>query len=661
MKSSLIRFLLSVTVASGTLVAADTPAASLDGLMQYQSGGDILPIRHYEALVRKAVDDPATRRSLEADFARVLTGNSTFEAKRFVCQQVAVIGGEASVPALAGLLKNDEAAGIACAALAQNPSPKASEALRDALGTTRGRTQAQVALALGVRQDTKATVALDKLARGADMEVAEAAIIALGKVASPDAARTLATLRKEGPSTLRRSVAEASFLVADSLAAGGGRQAANAIFTEYLAPSQPDDLRRGALSGLLRLDDDGGRKRALATLAGTDSALKPVAIAAVSAMKGKEVSKLFAAELPKLEPVNQVWLIQALALRGDPPARKAIEEQIAAGDKSVRLAAIAELGKAGDATTVPVLARTLIGQPSTEELKAAEVAFSSLKGGAATDQALAAQLRNRMAGNKTPILAALVRRAHPQSLPVFLAEATSPDATTVKLAYQGMSPVAQPGDLPAVLKALDGLRAESVLEDAQASVGQILRRAETPARASAAVREALKTASDAAGRARFLPLLAFCPEAEGLALVAAAAQDSQPETRDLGLRTLADWPDPAAWVPLKERYAKAPSETERVLALRGLVRLLAEQNAKADAALIGRYQELLAGAKGDTDRKLILGALSGCHHPDALTLAVEQLGNSGARAEAELAVKKIAEAIKAEHPQAAEAALQKLK
>jgi hypothetical protein len=60
------------------------------------------------------------------------------------------------------------------------------------------------------------------------------------------------------------------------------------------------------------------------------------------------------------------------------------------------------------------------------------------------------------------------------------------------------------------------------------------------------------------------------------------------------------------------------------------------------------------------DLRLILGALGGAAHPEALQLALPLLENTGVRAEAEVAVRKIAEAIKAQHPQATEAALKRL-
>jgi len=158
-----------------------------------------------------------------------------------------------------------------------------------------------------------------------------------------------------------------------------------------------------------------------------------------------------------------------------------------------------------------------------------------------------------------------------------------------------------------------------------------------------------------------LRLLAACPDGAALAAVTAALGDPDPVVKQAARRTLADWPDLAAWTALVGVYRNAGSEAERVVALRGLTRLLGEQNSRPDATLVGRYRDLLAGAKDENDRKLLLGALAGCGDPEALSLAVEQLPNAAVRAEAESAVRKIAEAIKEKHPQAAQAALEKLK
>jgi hypothetical protein len=123
---------------------------------------------------------------------------------------------------------------------------------------------------------------------------------------------------------------------------------------------------------------------------------------------------------------------------------------------------------------------------------------------------------------------------------------------------------------------------------------------------------------------------------------------------------LAEWPNASAWDVLIGIYTQGSSEALRGLALRGLVRLAGDENTRPDSKLIDRYRQLLADARGDADLRLILGTLGGAAHPDALELALPLCANAGVRAEAEVAVQKIAESIKAQHPQAALEALQRI-
>lgn len=116
----------------------------------------------------------------------------------------------------------------------------------------------------------------------------------------------------------------------------------------------------------------------------------------------------------------------------------------------------------------------------------------------------------------------------------------------------------------------------------------------------------------------------------------------------------------AAWEALIGVYRQPGREVLRGLALRGLVRLATEANAHPDAKLIERYRQLIGDARTDADRRLVLGALAGAEEPSALELALTLLDQPGVRAEAEAAVRQIAEAVKARQPEAAAAALKRL-
>ena len=60
---------------------------------------------------------------------------------------------------------------------------------------------------------------------------------------------------------------------------------------------------------------------------------------------------------------------------------------------------------------------------------------------------------------------------------------------------------------------------------------------------------------------------------------------------------------------------------------------------------------LIEGARDAADLKQILGALGGAAHPEALELAKSLLDKPGIQAEAEVAVKKITESLKAKPPE----------
>ena len=166
--------------------------------------------------------------------------------------------------------------------------------------------------------------------------------------------------------------------------------------------------------------------------------------------------------------------------------------------------------------------------------------------------------------------------------------------------------------------------------------------------------------SDLEGRSSLLRLLPSAGDDKALAALKGACGDKEPKIRAAAVRSLATWPDVAAWDLLIGVCRQPETDTLRALSLRGLVRLASNLNAKPDGALIDRYRQLLGVARNADDRKLILGALGGVAHPDALKLVYPMLSNPNIRAEAELAVRKIAAAVKAQHPEAAREALQQL-
>ncbi len=599
-----MNYLTHLSFFVGALVLLSVPVAGAEGLdalasavAKYESGADLAPQRQFEQLLRESAGDPGRRSECEAALIRLLAPETTFEAKRFACNNLAVYGSDAALPALASLLKQDDTVGLACFALGRFPSTKAGDLLRAALTDERAQVRLQLIVSLGLRAEPESVKPLAGLARDVDSNIARAAIRALGAIDAVSACEALAELRRDAVSGVAADVAAASLNVAERLISAGDTNVAVSVCEDLLKKPFSPHVRRGAFGMLVRCDADGGvrRIRSVLDIKTSDAVLVPVAIAKVTVLSGEGVSKEFGGLLSRLASSDQVLLIEALASRGDADARAVIREQVCAADPDVRRAAIGAVGKLEDASAVELLTRALKAAATPEEVKDVQLAFASLGGGEKTDKVIDEALRQAEGKDKVLLISVLSRRSGSAAVSALLAQACASDGEVAHAASQALVRIADGGD-------------------------------------SVSLAELQKAI--AVGDAR---------------------------VREVALRTLAAWRGEAAWKTLVDIYLKPDNDAHRALALRGLVKNVSEYNAQPDAALIGRYRQLLAGAQSDAERKMVLNTLAGVAHPDALALALQVLQVQGVRAEATQAVERIAQALQKTHPDVSREALRKLK
>ncbi|MCX8154851.1 MAG: HEAT repeat domain-containing protein [Verrucomicrobiae bacterium] len=647
-----------------TLAAAPAPVADLDRAvgeaMQYQSGRSAEPLRQIEAAVREAVANRARRAAVEQALVRLLSPQATFEARRFACTQLAILGGDSALGALGEMLQQPETAGIACLALASNPSAKVTDLLLKALDTAPPEAREQIVVTLGDRRAPAAVKALLPLTRDTSPALRTAAMVALGKIASPPALEALAGLRRSPDAGTARAAVQASLAAADAVARARNARAAAAIYEELLDSAQPVYVRRAALEGLLRLDADGGQQRALAVLRGPDSALKPSALYHVRHIPGRGVSAVFAAELPRLATAEQVLLLDSLAARKDADALQALKDATQAPAAAVRQAAVKALAQVGDASAVPVLVKALVSYTTAAEQQTVEMALASLPGGAAVDEALVQALQTSPPAALPGLMNAAGRRGVKAAVPVLLKAASSENLALARAAFRALGRLATPADLPALVDGLTQVRAAAAREDAESTVIKILEREPDAARRVAVVREALQRApADVTSRVSLLRLLPACGGREALALLQAERRQEQPALRDAALRALAEWPEAAAVDVLLAEAQQAAQNTERVLALRGVARLLS-QGGSPPAQAAAQFEKAMALARTDAEKKLIISAMSGLQHEMALRLLEPLLDNPAVRNEAEQAALRLAPRLAGAWPEAARRLLNKL-
>jgi HEAT repeat protein len=624
----------------------------------YEPGQSLESFRLIEQWVSESLNQPELRKQVEASLITMLAPSSTFEAKRFACKQLGAIGSEEALPELAKLLRDEKTAAIACLALTTYPTGKADEVLRSALESAPGSARIQVINLLGDRRDAKAVRALLRLLRDRDPSTSEAALAALGKIGNMAAWKAVNSLQIEG--ALAPGWAEAMFRCAENLAKSGDEKVARNIYEKLMESSRPAYVRRAALQGLLTTDKDLGEARMLEIIHGPDEVLRPVAIAAVRTLRSENASAKFAAEMPQLAPEEQIWMIDSLAARGDDGARIGIEKGLGFPELTVREASASALGKIGDASTVGALAAALASSPESESSKTIEAALVGLSGGRVTDEAITAELKKSAGASRAHLLTALALRQGAAANEVLLRETESANPAVARAAFMNLGRSAQAGDLPVLLSRMCLLTEPNVRAEAEGAARLALGKVEDTARRSAIVRDELQRAKTPQCRMALLGLLPLCADSLALEALKSAAASPEAEVKEVAVRAFADWPDLSGWDTLFGFYQNPENEKIRGIALSGLVRLAGEENPHADQRLLERYQQLLSNAHGEAETKLILGALGGAASPGALPLVIPFLSDSNVRAEAQAAIKRIAEAIKGQHPQAAAEALQRL-
>jgi hypothetical protein len=227
-------------------------------------------------------------------------------------------------------------------------------------------------------------------------------------------------------------------------------------------------------------------------------------------------------------------------------------------------------------------------------------------------------------------------------VPALLEQAGGADAAVAGPAFRALGKLASPDQLPALMNSLVALKAPAARGDAGDAVAKVLERLPEVDRRTAAVTSALAKAADVETRCALIGLLPVCGGARAFAAVNAARADQEAPVREAAFRALTAWPEASAIDTLLEIAQSGSQNTQRVLALRGCVRLLASANEFSAQEVAARFQKAMAVAKKLNEGKLVLGGLANVHDPLALKLVEPFLNDPELQAEAALAATSLA-------------------
>lgn len=661
------------------LVMAEEPddAEAFRSLKLYNYGQDPTNLAVVERKVRAALTDPARSSEMEIRLLETLEAAPSAEARQFACRQLRLIGTDTSVPALSQLLIDPALSPAARYALEGMASPAAGEALRRAIGSTRGTNLVGVINSLGERREPVSVAALVPLLASRDVAVLHATLTALGKLggeAAVDQLRAVARLYDpalaEGTATTvtlsdevraRLDITllfDALLRCADSFAQAGRNDAAAALYlrlSESATTPRPQSL--AALAGLVRVDPSQATTIILKQLKGEDDAPGVMAAGLVRQLPLANASQV-ALALDSLSSHRQAAVLEALGDRVEPELLFYFLKSALSPDPNVRPSALRALG---NQTGNPDAVRLLLGTAGGETEPLASIARASLDRirGAEVDATLLTAVGEGPVALRAEAARSLAARRVTNALPVLtkaLKDLNSPVRLT---AIQAVGVLGGPTQLEALLDTLALAGHELERNACVTAIVAISQRSENVDGRLQPLLRFYETASPAA-KMELLTVLGRLGGPRALRAVTAAARNGDDALRARAIDVLASWPDATALDAVLAIARETNDPTRRAVALRGYLRMLESGDQMTPVQRLEGYQQAWGLATATAERKLILSGVAGLADPAALKVAEPALKDPELRNEAGLAVARIAQLIVTNSPSLAREAVDRL-
>jgi len=562
----------------------------------------------------------------------------TYAGRQFVCRMLRRVGSAKSVPVLSEMLDDKELSHMARFALQFMAAPEAGAALREALPKLDGELKIGVLGSIGQRGDRDAVPQITPLITDGNIAIARAAIETLGRIGGSEAASTLASAQV--PASLKSARDNAYLMCADKMLAEGRQVEAVRIYREMTAPVNSTWIRIAAYKGLVRAEKDKAVPLILALLKDQDLDLQRSAGKFITEMPGTAITRALAEQLGAVSPDAQIVLLNALEARGDKAAAPYVAKAVNSNNESVRLEAIDTLGVLGDASNVELLTEV-----SAEGGKTGKAAMDSLSKLSDPDIAGAlvkvAQSRAETEVRSNAIQA-LINRRQTEAVKVLFVLANDDNREIRQVAYKALGVLSEQNDLPAMVSMLLEVESDADRSGIERAMIAIVNRLESPD--GGPVIDSLAKANRAV-IPHLLTVLSRIGGPKALDAVRGYVHSEDDQVKTAAIRALADWPDAAPLTDLMKIARTDSDSTSRVLALRGYIKLLGIPANRGAAETVKLLAEAMDIARRVEEKKAVLSALTKYPCEEALALAENAGKDSALAAEAELAAKKIKEAL----------------
>ncbi len=594
-------------------------------------------------------EGPAASPEKEAELIAILQSEGPAADKAIACKNLAIYGSGKAVPELAKLLPNEELSSWTRIALEAIPGSEADEALRKGSESLEGLLLIGTINSIGVRRDTSAVDVLTARLKDADAEVASAAAVALGRIGSSAAAKSLQGALASTSGKTRSAVAEGCVLCAERFYLEGLEADSVALYDTVRKADVPQQRILEATRGAILARKQKGIPLLVEQLRSSERTMFQLALGTAREFPGREVDETLAKELSEAKPERAALIVVAMADRPQTVVLPAILKAAKSGQKPVRIAAIGAISRVGNTTCVSSLLDCAT-EADVEVVKAARDALANIPGDS-IDKDIIARLA-RPDAKVYALLIELVGERRIDALPALLKAVDSSDKAVRSAALTSLGATVPPDKLSLLIKQVvspknadDAALAQSALKTACVRM---------PDRDVCATE--LAAAMDRAPvptKIVLLKILGAVAGTKALSTVGEACRNSDPQLQDVGSQLLGDWMTIDAAPVLLDLAKTSPAEKFQIRAMRGYIKV-ARQFIMPEADRIVMCKQAMDACHRTEERKLVVEVLKRFPHLETMKMAIKAYQDPDLKEDAATAALVIAQKIGSASPEVAE-------
>lgn len=539
--------------------------------------------------------------------------DATVDGKGGLLRVLRTVASKASVPVVAPLLKDPALSHMARYALEGTEGREVDEAFRSALAQAPEAQKVGLVASLGVRRDARSLYTFNQLTASPNGALARAALVALGRLGSREAAAALEKA-KVAPE-LEALRWDALLACADGMVRDRDTRRAGQIYARALA-GMPARARSGALIGLAAVDADAALPEALKALAGEDAAMRQAALNALEIMPAKATAEPLTKGLATwADPVKEE-VLGLLERKNVVTALPAILPLIDSEKDSLRAAAVRAAGVLAPAAQAERL--WSLDAKGGETARAASDALVRAKEPSVA-QFLKMKLGSQDSNDRRRAIELLARRGDRALVPQLLNEALYEDETVGRGAAQALRDLATEAHLPVILDLAARKVPAAKRRPLEATAGALVQNLFDKEACVRALIGAYPVA-DAQGRQMLLVLLGRLPHADSLPILTEALKDGDAAIRRSAVTGFSTWNNSVPSASLAELAGGEADEAVRAAAVRVAAELLGRDHPRKAEDRAAELGALMKRAKTTEDRRVIIRALSETRHPTAVPL-----------------------------------------